>query len=214
MIAPRRPVRRKKSPPAWHAAFLAMLPDIRKQAGFAFRKMKPEAREDAIEEVVANACCAFARLVELGRADVAFPSSLAQYGIKQFRGGRRVGNPLRIRDVLSPYAQKKKGIVVERLDKFDKHEGLWLEAVVEDDRTPVPDQAAFRIDFPAWLGTYPERDRRIAETLATGERTGDVAEQFGISAGRVSQMRRKFYHDWQAFHGEKSREDADAVADS
>ena len=36
------------------------------------------------------------------------------------------------------------------------------EAIVEDPRTPVPDQVAFRIDFPKWLDGMPRRNRKIA----------------------------------------------------
>jgi hypothetical protein len=209
MIAPAQKATTEDQNPSWHAAFLALLPAIRKEANYAFRGLKPEAKEDAVEEVVANSCLAFARLVELGKADIAYASVLARFGIQQYRDGRRVGNRLRIGDVLSPYAQKKKGIVVESLDKFDKEENAWQEAIVEDDRTPIPDQVAFRIDFPAWLATFPERDRRIAESLAIGERTSDVANRFHVSPGRISQMRREFWYDWRAFHGELNREETE-----
>lgn len=47
------------SAPAWHAGFLAFLPAVVRQASRAFRHLKPEARHDAVEEVVA-----YARLVE------------------------------------------------------------------------------------------------------------------------------------------------------
>jgi hypothetical protein len=181
-----------------------MLPAIRKQARYAFRKLKPEAREEAVEEVVASACCAFARLAELGKTDIAYPSVLTHFGIKQFLDGRRVGNRMRRRDVLSPYAQRKKGIIVEHLDRFDTGEGVWLEAVVEDDRTPVLDQVAFRIDFPTWLATRSPRNRRIAEALALGHSTGEVARRFKVSSGRISQIRSEFHDSWLEFHGEKN----------
>ena len=69
--------------------------------------------------------------------------------------------------------------------------------------TPVPDQAAFRIDWPAWIRTRTDRDRRMIETLMRGERTFDVSQKFGLSPGRVSQMRRELHQDWLAFHGEE-----------
>ena len=181
-----------------------MLPAIGKQARFAFRKLKPEAREEAVEEVVASACCAFARLAEQGKTDIAYPSVLTHFGIKQFLDGRRVGNRMRRRDVLSPYAQRKKGIIVEHLDRFDMGEGVWLEAVVEDDRTPVLDQVAFRIDFPTWLATLSRRSRRIAETLALGHSTGEVAKRFKLSSPRISQLRGELNDSWLEFHRERS----------
>jgi hypothetical protein len=184
-----------------------MLPAIREQARFAFRQMSRDARKEAIDEVAANALVAYARLVELGKEDVAYPTPLARYGIAQVRYGRRVGSSLNSRDVLSPYARRKNGVVVERLDRQNHETGLWAEAVIEDYRTPVPDQAAFRVDFPEWLGMQTDRDRRVAEALAVGERTKDVARRFRISPGRVSQMRREFYGSWQDFHGDELRAD-------
>ena len=115
MIAPVKPFRRRVTP-RWHRPFLAMLPTIRSYARGAFARLDPESREDAIEEVIANAAVAFARLVRQGKAEKAFPTVLAHYSISQVREGRRVGGRLRISEVLSRYAQRRKGFVVERLD--------------------------------------------------------------------------------------------------
>ena len=65
--------------------------------------------------------------------------------------------------------------------------------------TPVPDQAAFRHDFPRWLERLSDRDRRLAEAMAADETTTAVAARFGVSPGRVSQLRRNFKDDWEAF---------------
>jgi hypothetical protein len=179
-----------------------MLPRIREYANHAFHYLDPEGREDAVHEVIANAVVAFARLVQLGKADLAYPTVLARYGVAQLRGGRRVGNRMRSGEVLSDYAQREKGFVVERLDSFHKESGQWLEAIVEDARTPVPDQVAFRIDFPSWLNSQTKRNRRIAEALAVGSTTGDVARHFKLSSGRISQLRRQFHLSWQEFQGD------------
>ena len=66
----------------------------------------------------------------------------------------------------------------------------------------MPDQVIFRNDFPAWLRTRTERDRRVAQDLMVGERTKNVARKFGMSPGRVSQLRRDFHEDWQRFEGD------------
>jgi hypothetical protein len=134
---------------------------------------------------------------------------LANCGIRQVRDHRKVGGKLNIKDVLSPYCQKHKGVVVERLDRFDEEENAWQEAVVEDTRTtPVPDIVAFRVDFAAWLKSLRRRDRRIAESLALGNRTGDVAKRFKVSAGRVSQLRRELAESWRAFVGDEPTPEA------
>ena len=102
---------------------------------------------------MANAFRAYARLVDLGKKHLIYLSVLARYAVMQVREGRRVGGKLNTFDVLSRYAQHRKRIVVERLDKFDPDADEWQEAVIEDHATPVPEQVAFRVDFPDWLLT-------------------------------------------------------------
>jgi DNA-directed RNA polymerase specialized sigma subunit len=152
--------------------------------------------------VIATALVAYVRLFQQGRVALAYPTVLARYGIAQVRDHRRVGAKLNIRDVLSPYCQAKKNVIVERLDKYSEEDDQWMEAVVEDPHTPVFDQVQFRCDFPAWLNTLRRRDRRIAETLALGQRTQDVARRFQVSEGRVSQLRRELAESWREFVGE------------
>jgi hypothetical protein len=186
----------------WHQPFLAMLPKILGYARVAFRALRPEARDNAVHEVVANVLSAYVRLVTLDKSSVAYPSALTRYAVAQVREGRRVGTKLNSHDVLSEYARRKKGFHIERLDHFDDTESEWKEAVVEDHQTPVAEQAAFRIDFPAWLKTLTRRDHRIAQRLACGHSTTDVAREFGLSLGRISQKRREFHASWHEFHGE------------
>jgi len=202
MIAPANPKRRRKRPTNWQQPFLEMLPVIENYARRAFRHLDPEGKQDAVQEVVANAAVAFARLVELDKVDLAYPQVLARYAVAQFCDGRRVGNRLCIRDVMSPYAQRKKGIRVDSLERFDKYTGEWLEAIVEDTHTPVPEQVAFRIDFPAWLRGLTKRNRRIAEALALGHATSEVARRFRVSPSRISQLRTQLCESWREFHGE------------
>ena len=202
MIAPLKTTSRRTTAPHWHENFLQMLPVIKRSASIAFRHLKPEAREEAIQDVTANALVAFVRLVELGKADVAFPTVLARYGVSQFRSGRRVGTRLNVRDVMSPYAQRSKGIRVERLHHYDREECAWREIVVEDRTVTPADIALTRIDFSDWLDTLPKRQRKIAETLAMGESTSRTARMFQISAGRVSQIRHQLFDRWQEFQGE------------
>ncbi len=188
---------RSKQIPAWHKQYMAMLPAILRQARSAFRHLDAEAREEAVQEVVANTLSAFVRLVELGKA-----GPLANYAVAQVRDGRQLGTRLNVRDVSSVRCRRVKGVKVERLDRYDRADERWLEAVIEDRRTPPPDQAAFRIDFPQWLGTHSARNRKVAQALALGETTSTVARQFQLTKGRISQLRRELELSWRVFHGE------------
>ena len=68
MIAFAKTPNRKRVAPVRHGAFLKMLPVIRCNAEFAFRFVPAEAREDLIEEVIANAFVAYARVAKAGKA--------------------------------------------------------------------------------------------------------------------------------------------------
>jgi len=91
---------------AWQAGFVALLPAIRAHARIAFRALRPEARDDAIQEAVANACVAYVRLVQLGKQDFAYPSALVRFAVKHYWGGRRVGSSMNSGDVLCCHAQR------------------------------------------------------------------------------------------------------------
>jgi hypothetical protein len=202
MIAAIKTQESRNEGPANHAAFVAMLPAIRRTAQITFRKIRPELRDELIEEVVANCYVAYARLIERGQADRALPSPLARFAIAQVRAGRRVGNRLRISDALSSYAQYRKQFSVERLDQFDEEEDCWQQILIEDKRATPADVAACRIDFAEWLRRLTARLRKIALALASGETTKDAAEQFGLSPARISQLREWLKKSWQEFQGE------------
>jgi len=179
-----------------------MVPVIERQARIAFRHSNPEARDEAIQETVCNACCAFARLVELHKTDVAYPSVLAGFGIRQTIEGRRTGTKLNCRDVTSDYCRRRKNLVVARLDRFDEEEQAWAEILMEDRHAGPADTAITRIDFASWLQLLPRRLRKIANFLAKGETTSAAAKRFCLSQGRISQIRRQLYEAWHAFQGD------------
>ena len=200
---PASPNPRRKKTPAWHRVFLGMLPQITTYAKFAFRHFKPEARAEAVQEVVCNALKAFVRLVQLKKTNIAYPTVLASYGVRQTRDGRKVGGHLNVEDVLSKYCQEHKDVVVQRLDRRDKDdENTWCEVLVEDRRCGPAQIACTRIDFSDWLASLPCRHRRLAQYLSLGNRTADAAKKFKVSAGRISQLRKELAASWNKFVGD------------
>ena len=183
--------------------FLSILPRIELHGRICFRYLRcPALRDDAVAEVVALAWKWHLRLAERGKDATQFPSALATFAARAVRAGRGLCGRERARDVLSPSAHQKHHFVVERLPDFSTLGGNPLEeALVDNTQTPPPEQASFRIDFPTWLRTRSERDRRLAEDLMTGERTLDLSRKFGLSPARISQLRRDFHEDWQRFCG-------------
>ncbi len=63
------------------------------------------------------------------------------------------------RDVLSPLAQKTKGIVVGSPSPWDCQKATWKDVAVESRRISPADIACFRLGFQAWLRTWPHRHR-------------------------------------------------------
>ena len=185
-----------------NAQFLKLVPDIKRQANMTLRDLRPQDREEAICEVVAYAYCAFRRLVELGRQDVAYASPLARFGVARFRSGRRVGNKPNSHDVYVVAARRQRGISLVTLRPAGTSSDDWAEALADDSLTPILDQVAFRLDFPAWLRGLKRRDRKLAQFLALGNTPNEAARQFKVSEARVSQLRRELHASWQAFQDE------------
>jgi hypothetical protein len=121
------------------------------------------------------------------------------------RAGRRLAGCETGTDVLSPVARVRHGLRVTRLPDHDREShrhplpGELADALADNTRSAVPEQAAFRLDFPRWRASLGRRDRKILDALAGGERTADAARRFKLSPGRISQLRREFEQSWEAF---------------
>jgi hypothetical protein len=184
-----------------HASFLEILPRIITHGEVYFRFLTcPIAREDAIAEMVAVAWNWHLRLAQRGKDLSEFVSALATYAARAVNSGRRLTGMEKPKDVLSPRAQREHHFAVEKLPDYRILSNTPLaEALRDNTQTPIPEQVAFRTDFPAWRLTRTERDRRVVDDLMLGERTRDVANRYGLSPSRISQLRRDFYHDWAQF---------------
>lgn len=180
----------------WQASFVAMLPAIEQKLRLAFGRLDQDAREEAMDEAIVHSLLAFVRLHKQGRAKAATPSSLAWYSSRQIRRGRPAVGKMNGRDVLSRYAQIGNGI------QIDHTQGQWIELLADDKKASVEEQVAARMDVAAWFATLTKRMRQIAKDLAFGFSTSEVAKKYGVTAGRISQLRRYFEESWLAFQGE------------
>jgi hypothetical protein len=190
---------------ALQSAFLAqVLPKILSHGRVYFRHLRSaELKEEYIAEMVALAWKWHRRLADRGKDATQFPSAIATFAARAVRCGRRLAGMDRARDVLSPLAQRRTGFAVGKLPDCSALDGSPLDEALHDNTRSLPDQqAAFRLDLPRWLATLGTRDRRIAEDLALGYRTGELAAAYRLSAARISQLRRRFHYSWRLFQGE------------
>jgi hypothetical protein len=177
----------------WQAHFVSMLPEIKQRLRRAFRHLDPESREDSIQEGVVHCLLAYARLHEKHRREVATPSTLTWYSVRQVKRGRPAVGRMNGKEPLSRYAQIGNGVRIER------QTSNWIDAIVQDKRAPVADQVAVKLDVCAWFATLTRRMRQIAKDLAFGCSTSEVAQRHGVTAGRISQLRRTLEESWAEF---------------
>jgi hypothetical protein len=185
------------------ADFAALLPRIERTVRFHLRHIPDlDHRADAVAEAVAVAWHWYRRCAERGKDAAQFVTSLASLAARFVRAGRGLCGQQPGTDALSPLAQRRHGFITVPLKTGSGMIGeIYEDALHENTRSPVPDQVQFRCDFPRWLRRLGGRDRRVARTLMAGERAVDVACQFGLTKGRVSQLRRAFKQDWDAYVG-------------
>jgi hypothetical protein len=201
-----------------HTRFLTLVPRIELHARIAFRDVKCACQKaDCIAETVALCWRWFQRLAEKGKDATEFVSALAGYATRAVRSGRRLCGQLRTNDVLSELAQRRHGFSVQPLPcsttpsrevrsgttHSQGHFNAYEERLRDNTVTPPPDAAAFRIDFPQFLHRLTDRDRRLAEFLSLGHQARKAADRFGLSPGRVTQLRQRWCREWRAFQGEE-----------
>lgn len=118
------------------------------------------------------------------------PTCIAVMAVKRIRIGRQ-------------FRQSIRSVTTGRMDKRSKrpdfqqvHIDLHDIAAVD---APPSESVPGWMDYIVWLNRYDNRKRGIAECLAVGGTTQEVARQFDVSNGRISQMRREFKRDWERF---------------
>ena len=197
-----------------HDGFLLLLPRLEVQARIYFRGLRcPQSKADLIQETIALSFRWYTRLIERRKDPAMFPATFASFAVRAVKCGRRLCGQEPARDVLSSQAQLKHGFRVaylaispsrshERIHasvQGKRHRDAYEEILWNNTHTPVLDQVCFRLDFPAWLATRTDRDRRIINDMALNHRTQDLAHKFGISKSRISHLRREYRDDWTRF---------------
>ncbi len=142
------------------------------------------ARHPNREELVADAVSVAWEGSETA-PDHATAGTIGWYAVRHVRGRGQFARTRRSID--SPH--RTDGIVREAFDPND----------LTGRRDDPADLAAFRLDYEAWQATLNEWQRRVANMLAAGTRTGDAAKSLGVSRARVSQMRRELATSWEVF---------------
>jgi hypothetical protein len=188
----------------WHSEFLNLLPELESRLKTAFRRLDPDAREEAVQEATVLSLFSYSRLAAQERANAVSASNLAWYSALQVKRGRSAGTRMNGREVLSRYAQIGKGFRVERLDALDTADATWIQALIDQKGWPILDQVAAKLDVCAWFASLSRRMKQIATDLASGFTTAEAAQKYGLTRGRISQMRRSLETSWHMYQHESS----------
>ncbi|OAI42041.1 hypothetical protein AYO40_02080 [Planctomycetaceae bacterium SCGC AG-212-D15] len=212
-----------------HGQFLkVVLPRIESHAALVFRSRKAEEKAELLADATALAWKWTTRLVQRGKDPTRFPTAIATLVCRAVRCGRRITRMESAKDVLSKRAQQRHDFRVERLPATTRthHDGLynvvggqrklddWEEHLQDNVRTPIPEQANFRLSYPRFMDGQTDRNRRIAEFLAVGNSGKAAAQRFGLSPCRITQIRQRLCKDWHDMHDEQAPFERERLATS
>ena len=192
--------------------FETALPQMDRVFRFHFRRWPRRQREEALAEARAAAWTAWHGLVRRDQNPLTVGvTGIAFNAVRNVKQGRRVGNPTRggsgAMDIQSHRAQRRCRLRIYSLDSNPEQltEGQmesWREMIVSGKGYTPADEAAFRLDFEAWLSCLVPRRRRMAKLLGDGHTTNTVARRLGVSPACVSQTRRELCASWRAFQAQ------------
>ena len=131
---------------------------------------------------------------------------IVQYSAKHVRAGKLIGG-YPVNDVMSRFSHQAGGHFVTTLPNSEEeaaaaevHDALW-------DRCPGPaEEAACRVDYADWLARLSEKQRAVAEGLASGFNVSETAKRRGVSRAAVQDIRKTLARKWDEHEGgEKTR---------
>jgi DNA-directed RNA polymerase specialized sigma24 family protein len=170
---------------------------------FAKRLIRRKGRrielDDVIQELTGLALELYTSLIRRGKA--VFYSPLVRYAIMRYNAGRRCTGS-NTTDVLSEQAQRLGRCNTCQLSTFDS-EPLHLDFKHYKRQSDVFDIVQLRIDYSTWLTLQSPRDQSIVKALSYGFTTNEVAKMHGVSAGLISQYRRRYSDSWDSFIADK-----------
>lgn len=192
--------------------FLRILPALRGYIRKQLPHLPIQHQEEAFAEAAALALISCHSLVRRRRGHLITTPGFSRYIFKAVRGGRHAASSQAGVDVMSTLGRQRHGKRLISLDtprprtrpgKVGTDEvPEYVADVIADRKTPVPDQAAFRIDFAIWLKQFKHRDRRMIRLLASGEQAQKIARMLKVSPARISQCRTQWRKSWEQYMGQ------------
>ena len=180
------------SPVSFEVLLDKMLPHFRYYAGRKLR-LRLDNFDDAMQELTAIAYEIYHSLVKRGKA--VFYTPIMKFAIQRYREGRRfIG--LNTTDALGHQAQfLGRSTTFSINDCVEDTDKRYLQSKYPD----VFHEVQIRMDFSDWYQRQSVEDQWIISDLGLGETTNAVARKYGVSAGLISQYRKRYAKSWKSF---------------
>jgi len=183
-----------------NARYLEMLPLIRQIARQAFSGYDPDKREDAVQGALVWALVNVHSLAKNGRLEDAKATPIAWFAVRRHRMGRCVGVESSTTDAMS---EGSRVLGRSKIKYFHIDNGVedifHSDSVMQDARCPITLTADLKMDYETWYHRQSPRDQEIIHDLSLGYTTNDVARKYGVSAGLISQYRKRYAKSWKSF---------------
>ena len=182
MIAPNVPVLEEVQ-----AEFVAFLPELSSRLSYRFHRRGPEAKEDAVAEVIGAAWQMFLSARTSGKTVTA--GNLAFYAGRMVDAGRKMGGSCNSTDALAEGALARQR-APQHVSLEDVGEGCLAFCAQFGDRRgrwSVIDFVAPSMDWHQFEGRCSRRDRQIIKMKLAGWQQKDIASRLGISPPAVNQ---------------------------
>ena len=164
-------------------------------AATVHRAIKPVGSE-TFEELVQDGMAIAAGMLDSAerRGQPLLAKSTAYYALQQLKTGRRSTGATRT-DAMCPAAQLDDNVTVASMDEVvpgDEGDGeLSLHELLAAPAEDPAHQAARELDWSELMGDMSERDIALLRTTINGDSLGLLAQQFGVSAPRITQIKRE-----------------------
>ena len=176
--------------------FMQLFPELVRLLRWIFRHENPDHRSESVSEAIAFSFYIYKTARENGKQVHVCP--LARCASLHVLSGERLAGTNR-KDVASRHGRRAKA--GKMMTPFSMLPPESTEHLLPDRKShwPVPDQAAFRIDWSEFTSRCSRRDRFIMDMLVAGYRRNEVARRLRITPPAITQRMQAVRNRWQAF---------------
>lgn len=184
------------APMGWRDQLSADLPELTARIRSYFRRLAiPRAEHaDVLQECFLYLSKQYARFEQRGRLRHYTLSTIAYYAILKTSSKRAQTNrKAASHKALCPFRFS------ETVGAAAGRDGESAQNNLTDKRTATPYEIVQpRLDFAEYFATLPAQSRTIVDMSLAGESGQTIARKLGLSAGRVSQLRREIVENYLA----------------